>query len=302
MKKYSILLIVVAAVIIEVIGGIQYFMARNGVEKELLVKAERDMAESQRVAAAKAEVETVVRNLLPAVQSAVQNPEDFRTLMARLVNTNPNIVGAGVAFKPNYYGDKSNAQGLYAPYAFDDRPEDELTAVRKSTPNVHYDVLGFDYTEREWYQKPMADGSSLWTQPYVDKGGTHILMCTYVMPVKVKSQIVGVFFADVPLKDVSLLSQSLHSGIGHSGLIMVVVQLISMLLLMFIIWRAVKASRRYKEEHLDSEKEQLLEQLNKLREVNHRLTERNLEMGEKIATLQRRINAGPQQSDQHWFG
>ena len=252
------MLIFAAVAILFVAGTAQYIMAHYGVERELLIKAERDMAESQRVAAAKAEVEAAVRNILPTVQNTVKSPDDFRLLMARIVNNNPNIVGAGVAFKPHYYTDKSNDEGLYAPYAFDDRPEEELTAVRKTQSNVHYNVLGFDYTDREWYQKPMSDGSSLWTQPYLDKGGTHILLCTYVMPVKVSGQTVGVFFADVPLKDVSLLSKNLYSGISRSGIITVLLQLFSLLLLGFIIWRAIGASQRYKEQHVDPEKEQIM--------------------------------------------
>lgn len=53
---------------------------------------------------------------------------------------------------------------------------------------------------------------------------------------------------------------------------------------------------------MDAEKERLIEQLQKLKEVNARLTNRNKELAEKVADLQRRIQAGSQQSDQHWFG
>lgn len=132
----------------------------------------------------------------------------------------------------------------------------------------------------------MADGKSLWTQPYVDKGGTHILMCTYVVPVRLGGTTVGVFFADVPLKDVSILAQSLSEGVSRGGIVTVVLQVISLIVIGFIIWLAVRASRRYKEQYVDPEKEHLAEQLAKLREVNTRQAKRIQELSEKLRTLQ----------------
>lgn len=301
MKKYTIALILAALVIIEVLGAAQYFMARNSLRHELLVKAERDMRENQRVVSTKAEVESAVRNILPTVQKAVAHPDMFRRLTAQIVANNPNIVGAGVAFKPDYYPDRGNEGGLYAPYAYDTRSEKELTNG-KGKPNVNFNNLGFDYTSREWYQKPMTDGSSLWTQPYVDKGGTRILMCTYVVPVRVEDTTVGVFFADVPLKDVSMLAQGLSDGISRGGIVTFILQVISLLVIIFIIWLAVRASRRYKEQYVDPEKEHLAGQLAKLREINNRQTKRIQELSEKVASLQRYVDANTQRSDEHFFG
>lgn len=298
MKKYSLTLIIAAAIVLELMGAAQYFMAKRGVEQELLAKAERDIRDNQRVATVRAQVESAVRNILPNVEATVKTPNEFRHIVSQFVANNPNVVGAGVAFQPNFYG----KEGLYAPYAFDNRPENELISGKKGQPNIHYNVLGFDYTDREWYTKPMKDGNSLWTEPYLDKGGTHILMCTYVMPVEVSDRTVGVFFADVPLKDVSILSQSLNSGISRSALIMLAIQLFSLLALGIIIWRAVQASRRYKEQYLDPEKEHLIEQLTKMREVNHRLTARNQDLAEKYAKLLNRLKADPQKSEPHYFG
>lgn len=290
--KHSLALIITAVFVILTMGAAQYFMAQYGVKKEVLAQAERDMQESQHVAIVKTEVETAVRNILPDVQSCLNEHDKFMKITTHLVANNPNIVGAGIAFKPNYFKNLGK-NGLYAPYAYDNRPEAELTASTKTKPNVKSDVLGFNYIQREWFVKPMADGTSLWTKPYVDKGGTHILMCTYVEPIIVNGKPVGVFFADVPLKDVSILSQSLNSDISKSGLIIFCIQIASLLLMGFIIWRAVSASYRYKEQYVDPEKDHLIEQLEKLKEVNARLTKRNLELAEKYADLQQRQTDNP---------
>lgn len=43
MKKYSLMLVIVAAILLEVMGGAQYFLATYGTEAELLDKASRDL-------------------------------------------------------------------------------------------------------------------------------------------------------------------------------------------------------------------------------------------------------------------
>ena len=293
MRKYSIMLLITAAVIIEVIGGVQYFMARQGAREDLLAQAQLEIQENQHVAKTKAEAESVVRNLMPNVLKVINNPEIYTTLTAHILKINPNIVGAGVAFIPDFYKEKGFDR-LYAPYAFDDRPANVLLAKNKGKANVHFIHLGFDYTGREWYTVPQNENKSIWTQPYIDEGGTHILMCTYSSPVIVNGKMVAVFFVDVPLKEVSILSENINSGISRSAIITIFIQLLSMLLLGFIIWRAVTASRNYKEKVVDSEKNHLSEQLAKLREVNSRLTKRNQELAEKNMQLQRQLQSGYQ--------
>ena len=96
---------------------------------------------------------------------------------------------------------------------------------------------------------------------------------------------------------------NINSDINRSGVITLIIQLVSMLLMGFIIWRAVSASRRYREQFLDPEKDHLIEQVEKMREVNTRLTKRNQELAKKVADLQQRVTSQTSQvSDQHWFG
>ena len=63
------------------------------------------------------------------------------------------------------------------------------------------------------------------------------------------------------------------------------------------------ALRRYKERYVDPEKQHLIEQMEKMREVNNRLTKRNQDLAKKVAEMQSRLNSQVNQaSDQHWFG
>lgn len=295
MKKYILAIVIVAAVMLEMVVAVQYFLAQRGIKQELLEKAARDMEQSQRVASVKAEVESAVRNIKASVRYNLATPDQYYGIMTRLVMDNPHIVGAGVAFKPDYYKEQGK-EYLYSPYAYEEGVVASLEKRKVIKPQMRTTLLPFDYTTREWYQKPMEDGKSLWTEPYMDQGGTHIVMCTYVEVVRDKNNYpVGVFYADVPLEDVSLLADGMYSDISNNGKVILIVQLLGFVLLGFVIWRAASASRRYKEEKVDPEKEELIEEVERLKSLNRHLTDRNQDLAKK---LQRQNEA----SDPHWFG
>ena len=301
-SRYSLTLIVAAAIIIEVLGAAQYFMARNGARNELLAKAQRDMQESQRVATVKTEVETALKNAEHSIHLTLGTPETSYSIAARIIQVNPHIIGVGVAFIPNYYKDKGR-NGLFLPYTYDDQPSIASKGKRTGKPHIRTHIPSLDYTQRDWYKTAMA-GQRQWTEAYVGEGGLNVLMCTYSIPVTDKSgRTVGVLFADVTMEDATVMMSKLNHGIRKSGIVTLGIQLVSFLLLSFIIWRAVVASRRYKERYVDPEKTHLVEQVEKMRQVNTRLTKRNQELAQRVAEMQARLNSQVQQrTDQHWFG
>jgi hypothetical protein len=301
-SRYSLTLIVAAAIIIEVLGAAQYFMARSGARNELLAKAQRDMQESQRVAMVKTEVETALKNAEHSIHLTLGTPETSYSIASRIIQVNPHIIGVGVAFIPNYYKDKGR-NGLFLPYTYDDQPSIASKGKRTGKPHIRTHIPSLDYTQRDWYKTAMA-GQRQWTEAYVGEGGLSVLMCTYSIPVTDKSgRTVGVLFADVTMEDATVMMSKLNHGIRKSGIVTLGIQLVSFLLLSFIIWRAVVASRRYKERYVDPEKTHLVEQVEKMRQVNTRLTKRNQELAQRVAEMQARLNSQVQQrSDQHWFG
>jgi ligand-binding sensor protein len=295
MKKYILAIVIAAAVMLEMVVAVQYFLAQRGIKQELLEKAARDMEQSQRVASVKSEVESAVRNIKASVRNNLATPDQYYGIMTRLVMDNPHIVGAGVAFKPDYYKEQGK-EYLYSPYAYEEGVVASLEKRKVIKPQMRTTLLPFDYTTREWYQKPMEDGKSLWTEPYMDQGGTHIVMCTYVEVVRDKNNYpVGVFYADVPLEDVSLLADGMYSDISDNGKVILIVQLLGFVLLGFVIWRAASASRRYKEEKVDPEKEELIKEVERLKSLNHHLTDRNQDLAKKL-------QAKTETTGQHWFG
>ena len=154
MKKYVILLVTAVAVMLGLMGAVQYFMAKENTERELLVKAARDLEESKRVAAVKTEVETAVRNVLTVVRQNLSKPDHYYTLSTQMVRNTPHIVGAGVAFKPNYYLQMGKNE-RYAPYAYDEQPDVKLKnarqADRRYVPNFcHLTIPSVSGIRKRW--------------------------------------------------------------------------------------------------------------------------------------------------------
>ena len=61
-----------------------------------------------------------------------------------------------------------------------------------------------------------------------------------------------------------------------------VTQIVFLGLFGFIVFLAVKASRRYKMEKVDAEKEKLIAEIERLTEINKKITKRNMELGEEL--------------------
>ena len=231
-SRYSLTLIVAAAIIIEVLGAAQYFMARSGARNELLAKAQRDMQESQRVAMVKTEVETALKNAEHSIHLTLGTPETSYSIASRIIQVNPHIIGVGVAFIPNYYKDKGR-NGLFLPYTYDDQPSIASKGKRTGKPHIRTHIPSLDYTQRDWYKTAMA-GQRQWTEAYVGEGGLSVLMCTYSIPVTDKSgRTVGVLFADVTMEDATVMMSKLNHGIRKSGIVTLGIQLVSFLLKLF---------------------------------------------------------------------
>ena len=278
MKRYIVMLVVSAAIMLVMMAAIPFYMAKESAEVELLAKAERDLMQSKRIATVKSDVEKVMTNVLPKIRQRIDFPDRFYTILVQMVTKNKYIVGAGVAFVPDYYSNHGK-ESLFAPYAYDEEPSVTLQKKKTDEPQIRTRLLDFDYTTREWFKKPIEREISLWTQPYVDQGGTKIIMCTYVEPIRDRdNRVVGVLLADVPMEDVSLLSMELESDLDRGGRISLMVMLVFLVLFCIILWLAVNASRQHSRKIHEAEKQQLNSEIERLRALNRKLTERNLEL------------------------
>ena len=186
--RSGISLIIVAAVVIEVMGAVQYLFARNSIKEAVeQVAATEVEARGLEITNMATTVEVGIANRIPMIEAALFEEEDLYQALRQVLQRNPIIEGCAVGFRPEY---ATCAQGgWYEPFA--GRVGDSL---------IHGQIGGrqHDYLNMEWYVAGQDSGR--WTEPYFDDAGSRKLVCSYTMPVRDRmGEVVGVFCCDVSL-------------------------------------------------------------------------------------------------------
>lgn len=285
MKKYILMLVVAVVIMFSMMAVAQYTMIKNGSQANQLAEVRRELEQSKNISQVRTQVERAVWATQKMVEKNLSNPDGFYTITTQLVRLNPNIVGAGIAFRPAYFA-KKGKPNLFAPYAYDEEPSVTLKKKKSSTPNIRTKLLPFDYIERDWFKNPITDGKSFWSDAYMDQGGTSIVMCTFANAVRDdQGHVVAVIFADVPMEDVTIISDDRPSDFADDIWLLLGLMLVCLLAFCIIIWRAVLASVKYKANKIDVDKRSLIDEIDKLKDINRRLTERNLDLSRKVRDL-----------------
>ena len=186
----SIALVVIAAVLVELTSAIQYYYARKQIFETVRQNAETELQvkslEIQKVMTA---VETATDNLQWFVRQRLSQPDSLYTVSRRLVEQNNTIVGAALIFIPDYYPEKGH---WYEPYVA--RHQDgTLEEIQLGGPD-------HDYFKADWWKKGINSEKGYWSDPYYDKDGAKMMLCTYFVPVRDASgKVVALFGADVSL-------------------------------------------------------------------------------------------------------
>ena len=144
---------------------------------------------------------------------------DLESWMRTIIGQDDRVFGMSLAFEPRQ---------------FDPNREDYCIYLFRGSQGIEKKYLLPPsyvplYREWEWYKKPVQEGRSLWSEPYVDTGGGEIPMVTYSAPIRRGGQIVGVLTLDLSiryfellrgwLKEVNLGGNSFGFVISPSGVI-----------------------------------------------------------------------------------
>ena len=133
-------------------------------------------------------VEVALSNNVTEVEETMGNDKKAYYAPMHLLQLNPNIMGAAVAYNPDCEPKKGQP---FAPYVYRDSAGIQ---TKQLTPKE------YDYLHKNWYVQPLAMDSDFWSEPYVDIGGGEVLMSTYSMPLtNSKDEIYAVQTADLSL-------------------------------------------------------------------------------------------------------
>lgn len=270
--RVSILVIVVAAVLLELNTVVDFVSTRRSFNEQLTVKAQRDLNESHRIARIKEEVENAVAAALPEIERQADEVDidTLRQVLRQLSLSQPQIVGVTVGFVPGKAAhgavggaaiksqqagqDATGGEGLFGLYLYENG--DDMSGDKSM--RLVDQRLDIDYTQRPWYARALqSDG--YWSEPYEGRY-TFLLMCSYSLPVRnAAGQTVAVLAADVPLRELSQMAAQFYDNQQRAALRNGLLHLLGLLLLGFIVVRAVAHLRRL--QAVNAEKERIAGEL-----------------------------------------
>ena len=270
--RVSILVIVVAALLLELNTIVDFVSTRRSFNEQLTVKAQRDLNESHRIARIKEEVENAVAAALPEIERQADEVDidTLRQVLRQLSLSQPQIVGVTVGFVPGKAAhgavggaaiksqqagqDATGGEGLFGLYLYENGDD---MGGDKSMRQVEQ-RLDIDYTQRPWYARALQS-NGYWSEPY-EGSYTFLLMCSYSLPVRnAAGQKVAVLAADVPLRELSQMAAQFYDNQQRAALRNGLLHLFGLLLLGFIVVRAVAHLRRL--QAVNAEKERIAGEL-----------------------------------------
>ena len=187
-------LIITAAVLLELISAVQYFYTHRMLERELEHRAETELTlKAIIIKGTLNKTRQMLRDYSWNIAYSLKNPDSVFSELYTIVNTNRDVLSAGVAFVPNYYPSKG--------YWFE-----PFGRVVNGEPSMRQiGGAGHDYTRMEFYTGPIETGKPLWTDPYIDVTASgenyeDSLITTHSMPIlDSNGKVACVFAIDVSL-------------------------------------------------------------------------------------------------------
>lgn len=192
-------IIITAAIVFLVLGTFIEMSTESGIAKE---SHERIMGilenTGQRIDGVLTETEAVLRNYTDMVRVNRGDPDYMYYITQWMVERNPLVKGASVAFEPGYFPQMGR---YFAPYTF--RSGDTLVSKQLGSKDYEYHYM-------DWYQIPKLLDTPYWSDPYIDKGG-EVPMITYSLPLTDDNgRMFAIITADVSLDELTELMDSVH--------------------------------------------------------------------------------------------
>lgn len=190
--KLILLILTSVTLIFFFIFGYNYLFSRQIIIKNVEENA-RNLAQAtvNRIDTVLHSVEKVPENLACFLENSSHSAEQIMNLLRSVIENNPEIYGATIAFEP--YAFQKDAL-YFAPYFY------------RSEGEINFAYLGgesYRYFYWDWYQIPKELNRPVWSEPYYDEGGGNIIMSTYSVPfyrmVSGKRQFMGIVTADISL-------------------------------------------------------------------------------------------------------
>ena len=177
--------------------GILFYFSHKVLLKEAMRDAELTLeGTAQTIDNILMDVEQSTGNIYHELMEHLDEPDRMYVYCRELVESNPNIVGCAIAFKPGYYPGKDLFMAYVHRRAFSSDIKSDLVTTNSFTERP--------YTEQFWFTAPMNNGWFGWTDPLKGEDTENEPLVNFCLPFSDKSgQRVGVIAVDVSISQLS---------------------------------------------------------------------------------------------------
>ncbi len=185
------LMIVCAALLMEIFSAAQYYYTKKLLESELEKKASMEITmKAILVKSMLNTIEQVLNSNRVDIEEDISDSKSINSTLRSIIQANQHINGVGLAFVPGYYHNKDE---LCEPWAFNTSSGVEVKQIAQRG--------GHDYTNLDFYKVPITTGEPYWSDPYIENVETKSFITTYSVPIKDDDdRIAGVAGIDLSIK------------------------------------------------------------------------------------------------------
>lgn len=197
-----------SAVIFAAIFSYNYLVSRRMIQKGIEENsANLITTTTSRIEVLLTSTQKVPQNAANLLENTNYDETELFKVIYAIVEKNPEIYGAAVAFEP---------------YAFDRNKKHFAPYFYRNGGGINFKYLDrfYDYFQWDWYQIPRELEQPQWTEPYFGEGGG-ILMSSYAVPfyrvVDGTRKLTGIVVVDISLEELRDIVSSiriLKSGYG----------------------------------------------------------------------------------------
>ena len=169
----GLVIIVVAALLLELISAVQYYYSHNMMEAQLSKRAESELRMKSIIIKGMLNVmENTLKEHLWDMERNISHADSMYVAARRTIMANPKVTGCFLAFMPNYYPEKGR---LFEPYAY------------KNNDSIHIRNLaekkGVDYPTNPTFIRMLKEEKPFWSDPYeYEDDGVVKQLTTYTYP------------------------------------------------------------------------------------------------------------------------
>ncbi len=218
--KKELLKIFIAISALLLVSVIYYFHIRKEALHTAQMRAEAMLKTTERIIATRmGKIEIAVNTMQSMAEYALDDPDAMFEIAGYITDANQRIMGAGIAFKEDYYPEKGHWYETYVGYQ-----NGSDTLVSRQIGSAEH-----DYFQMDWFKQGMAAKEGFWSNPYFDNAGGKTYMISYCCPIfDTANEAVGVICTDVSLdtlagivQGMSLYSHSYCTLISGDGTLLI---------------------------------------------------------------------------------